>query len=394
MLLWSGQVISTVGMRISALAYPLVILVMTRSPLLAGIAGTAQTAPFLLLYLPAGALVDRWDRKRVMRTADGIRVLLLGCLAIVLAARLVTYPQIIVTAFLDGACFVFFQVAESAALPQIVAARHLPTALAQNQAREQGAEMAGAPLAGTLFSVGHALPFAADAATYLISFATLQFVRRPLQGSRGRPSSGLLHEIAEGLSWLRHQHLLGALVAITGATNLAMNALPLAVIVRARQLGADPLLIGLLFVFPGAAAIAGSLGAPWLQRRLPARFLVIGALWLWTATMAALPWLPAPPLDLGVAVGLGSLAGPAFNVVLARYAYALAPDRLRGRVVSSARLVTWGTIPVATLAAGAALQVAGPVVTLLAISSLMLAIAVAATATRTVRCAADPANGG
>jgi MFS family permease len=114
MLLGSGLVISTVGMRISTLVYPLVILAVTRSPLLAGIAGTAQTAPFLLLYLPAGALVDRWDRKRVMLTADGVRVVLLGCLAAVLAARLLSYPQIIVTAFLDGACFVFFQVAESA----------------------------------------------------------------------------------------------------------------------------------------------------------------------------------------------------------------------------------------------------------------------------------------
>ena len=389
MLLWSGQVVSTVGMRVSTLAYPLLILAITRSPLLAGVGGTAQAAPFLLLYLPAGALVDRWDRKRVMLAADGVRVMLLGGLAVALAARLLTYPPVIVTAFLDGSCFVFFQLAESAALPHIVAARHLPTALAQNQAREQGAEMAGAPLAGSLFSVSHALPFAADAASYLISFTTLLFVRPALQGRPRQARRRLFREIAEGLGWLWRQRLLRALVVVTGATNLAMNALPLAVIVRARQLGADPLLIGLLFVFPGAAAIAGSLGAPWLQRRFPARIVVIGSLWLWVATMAALAWMPTP-LTLGLAVGFGSLPGPAFNIVLARYAYALAPDHLRGRVVSSARLITWGTIPVATLAAGAALQTAGSVPTLCALSSLMLAVAATATATRTVRSAGDP----
>jgi MFS family permease len=63
MLLWTGQVVSTVGMRASALAYPLLVLVVTHSPLKAGLAGSAQSVPFLLLYLPAGALVDRWDRK-------------------------------------------------------------------------------------------------------------------------------------------------------------------------------------------------------------------------------------------------------------------------------------------------------------------------------------------
>lgn len=389
MLLWSGQVVSTVGMRITTLAYPLMILAVSRSPLLAGIAGAAQTAPFLLLYLPAGALVDRWDRKRVMLTADSVRVILLGGLAATLFADGLTYPQIITTAFLDGACFVFFQLAESAALPHIVAARHLPTALAQNQAREQGAELAGAPLAGFLFSASHALPFAADAATYLVSLVTLLFVRPALQQRSNQPRRSLWKEIAEGLSWLWRERLLRALVALTGATNLAMSALPLAVIVRARQLGAGPVLIGLLLVFPGVASIAGSFAAPWLQRRIPARLVMVGSLWLWAASMATLASVRAP-LDLGLAVGFGSLPGPAFNVVLARYAYARAPDRLRGRIVSSARLITWGTIPLAALFAGAVLQTAGPVPALLGLAAVMLAVAVTATATPTVRCAPDP----
>ncbi|MEU3346853.1 MFS transporter [Streptomyces sp. NPDC006700] len=71
MLLWSGQVVSTVGMRVTALAYPLLVLALAGSPFQAGLVGFAQTLPFLVLYLPAGALVDRWDRRRVMLAADG-----------------------------------------------------------------------------------------------------------------------------------------------------------------------------------------------------------------------------------------------------------------------------------------------------------------------------------
>jgi DNA-binding transcriptional ArsR family regulator len=73
LLLWSGQTISTLGTRISGLAYPLLVLAVTGSPAQAGLVGFAQTLPYLVWFLPAGALVDRWDRKRVMLVADAGR---------------------------------------------------------------------------------------------------------------------------------------------------------------------------------------------------------------------------------------------------------------------------------------------------------------------------------
>jgi MFS family permease len=66
MVLWTSQVVSTVGTRITSVAYPLLVLAITDSPVQAGIVAFAQTLPFVLLQLPAGALVDRWDRKRTM----------------------------------------------------------------------------------------------------------------------------------------------------------------------------------------------------------------------------------------------------------------------------------------------------------------------------------------
>jgi MFS family permease len=58
--------VSTVGTRITGVAYPLLVLALTHSPAKAGIVGFAQSLPYMLFYLPAGALVDRWNRKRVM----------------------------------------------------------------------------------------------------------------------------------------------------------------------------------------------------------------------------------------------------------------------------------------------------------------------------------------
>lgn len=385
MLLWSGQVVSTVGMRVTTLAYPLLVLALTGSPFQAGLVGFAQTLPFLVLYLPAGALVDRWDRKRVMLAADGTRVVLLGLVVLALAVDKVSVAALLVIVFLDGACFVFFQLAESAALPHLVPGPRLPTALAQNQARELGADLAGRPLGGTLFAVSHTLPFVFDLFSYVLGFLTMLFVR---PGLRERPAEetrrGLLADIAEGLVWLWRQRLLRALVALTGAVNLVLAALTLVLIVRARELGASASLIGVMLALPGGAAIAGAFAASWLQRRVPPRLLVLGALWLWAGGMVALVWLRSP-LALGAAVAVTSLPEPAFNVVLTSYRYALAPDRLQARTVGAARLVIWGAIPLGALAAGSLLQVLGARGTLVTYAVFMSALAALATSVRTIR---------
>jgi Transmembrane secretion effector len=384
MILWSGQVVSTLGMRVTTLAYPLLALTLTGSPLIAGLTGFAQALPFLLLYLPAGALIDRLDRKRTMLFADGIRAVILGAIALALALDSLPAAWIPPAVFLDRACFVFFQVAESAALPHIVTRRQLPTALAQNQARELGAGLAGQPLGGILFAVSHLLPFAADALSYAVSFASLLFVRPDFQEHSERSKTRLVHDIAEGLAWLWHQRFLRVALALTGATNLALNALPLVLIVRARDMGAGPALIGVMLAFPGAAAIAGAIAAPWLQRHIPGPVLVIGSLWLWGLGTSVLIWMPTP-VAIGAAAGAYSVAGPVFNVVLQSYRYALAPDRLLARSVSAARLITWGTIPFASLVAGSLLQATGSTTSLVVIAAIMLAIAITGTALPQIR---------
>lgn len=383
-LLWSGQVVSTVGMRVSALAYPLLVLYLTGSSLQAGLVASAQSVPFVLLYLPAGVLVDRWDRRRVMLTADGTRALLLTGIVLAMVFGRLAFAQIIVVVFLDGSCFVFFQLAESAALPHIVPRHQLATAAAQNQARELGAETAGQPLGGALFAVSHMLPFAADALSHVVSFVTLLFVRPGLQPPRNNASMRLFAEVAEGMAWLWRQHILRAVLGLVGATNLAMNALPLVIIVRARHMGASPTLIGILLSFSGAAAIVGSFAAPWLQRHIPARIVIIGSLWTWAVTTTLLVVMPTP-LALGATAAAAATIGPVFNVLVGLYRYALAPDRLQARTVSSARLITWGTIPLATLVAGVTLQAGGSTVALLVFAGIMVTVSVTATASATVR---------
>src|SRR5205807_8666602 len=290
-----------------------------------------------------------WNRKHVLLAADAGRALAIGSVAIWLALGRPPVAWLALVAFVEGALFVFFQLAESAALPHIVPKEQLPLAIAQNQARVQGAQLAGGPLGGVLYGAARLLPFAADASSYAVSFVPRLFVRPALQESRERPPTRLRSEVAEGMRWLWNQPFLRtATLLVAGANFVHQGLFGIVLIGRARELGASPALIGGLFAFGGAAAILGALVAPWLQRRVPPELVVLGTLWFWVPATAALALLH-DPIALGLVLAVSNLAGPVFNVVVGAYRYALVPDRLLGRVQSASLVIAWGAIPLARL---------------------------------------------
>jgi predicted MFS family arabinose efflux permease len=384
MVLWSSQVVSTVGTRVSSIAFPLLVLAVTHSPAKAGVVGFAQTLPFLLLYLPGGAFIDRWDLKRTMIVCDAGRAVALGSIAITVAVGWLSMAQVVAVAFAEGSLFVLFDLAEGAALPHLVSREQLPAALAQNQAKTQGADVVGQPLGGVLFSAAWLLPFLVDAVSYLVSFAALLSIRRPFHQPRARQPTRLRAEIAEGLLWVWRQPFLRAAVGVIGGINLVFNALTLVLIVRARDLGASPALIGAMFAFVGLGGLLGSFVAPWVRRSFGARSVVVTVVWLWVAQVGVLVLLPNA-LSLGVVSGLRSFAAPAFNVVVTNHLYQVTPNRLLGRVRSAARLVTWGSIPLGTLAGGFLAAAFGARATLLVLTAVMCGVAAAATLARGMR---------
>src|SRR5947209_9865497 len=133
MLLWTGQMVSELGSCVSEIAFPLLLLALTHSPAKAGIAGALYSAPYLIFSLPAGALIDRWDRKRVMILCDAGRAIALGSIPIAYLTGHISLAQLYITATIEGTLFVFFNIAEVACLPRVVPGPQIPTASAQNE---------------------------------------------------------------------------------------------------------------------------------------------------------------------------------------------------------------------------------------------------------------------
>ena len=338
----------------------------------------------MLLGLPAGALVDRVDRKRLMLVSDAARAVALATIPVAYAFDVLTVWQLAAVAFVEGSFFILFDFAETSSVPQIVAREQLPTAIAVHQARVQGADVAGQPLGGVLFAAHRMAPFVVDVLSYVVSFFALLLIRRPLQEARERAATSMRADIAEGIAWLWGQPFLRACVFLVAGSNLVGNALFLVLIVRAQELGASAAVVGLMLGFYGAGSLLGSVLAPSVVRRVDSRHIVVGSLWLWAAGAAVLAAIEEP-LALGVVIALAGFPLIFWNVVLASYRYALVPDRLLGRVQSAGRLVAWSTIPVGALVGGLLAESLGGRTSILVLAVLGAAVALAATLTPAVR---------
>lgn len=372
------------GSRASALAFPLLVLELTQSPARAGVVGFVAGLPVLLCQLPAGALVDRWDRKRVMIGCDLGRLLVIASIPVGGLLVGISYPQLVITAFLHAALSVVFVLAQRAALPHVVDAASLPAAVAQNQASMQGAMMAGPPLGGVLFGISRVLPFVLDAVSYLISLLTLVLIRTPLQDLPRAHRQRLHREIAEGLRYVWADQCLRVLSLFSAAIMLLIAGFPLALIVLARHLGATPGMIGMILGVSGVGGLLGALLAPRLVRSIPAGWLNITGMWVCGALIALLAMVASVVALAPIAAGI-AVIGPVLAVVAQTRRALLIPRCLLGRVYSVNLALSGGTAPLGSLLAGFLLSWLGGPATCAVLGGGLLVVAAAATASPTMR---------
>jgi MFS family permease len=386
MLLWSGQTVSNFGSSMSGIVFPLLILALTNSPAVAGFAAALNGIPYLIFSLPVGALIDRWDRKRVMMLCDAGRALNTASIPVALALGNLTVWQLYINAFIEGTLFVFFNIAEVASLSRVVAKDQLPQASAQNEVGGIAANLAGPPAGGYLFqSVSQMFPFIFDAISFGVSVLSLGFIRTKFQEERHPTDERHLgREIREGLSWLWHQPLIRFMAVLTGALNFAGNAVFLVLIVRAKELGADGGAIGTMFSIAAIGGILGSIIGGQIQRRFKFGQVIITVGWFGALLYPLLAF--APNIYVIGAIGaLSWMISPIYNVVQFSYRIALIPERLQGRVNSVFRLLAFGFIPIGNALAGVLLERIGTVNTIFVFSAWLITFAFLTTINSYVR---------
>lgn len=350
--LWVGQACSELGSGAAGLAYPLLVLALTGSPIQAGLVGTVRMAAGTLFGLPAGALVDRWNRRRVLIGCEALR----ACAALGLVAAIVggraSLPLILAVAVVEGGAGALFGPAQTAAVRNIVPGGQLPTAVARNEARGYAAELAGPPLGGALFAVARWAPFLADAVSYVVSLVAVWLIRRPLRAEHTERPEPLGRAVWSGLRFVVGEPFLRAVLVLAPLANAAFAGVLFVLVVVLLQRGTPPAAVGAVQSAIMVGGLLGALAAPWLQPRIRVQALVIGFLWVITGLVTAAAFVPGS-YPVAVLLGLAILPAPTLNAALVGYQIAVTPDRMQGRVDSAIGLLAQCLQPLAPLLGGA-----------------------------------------
>jgi MFS family permease len=354
------------------------------------VVGFARLAPYALLALPAGLAADRWSRKHLMIGADGLRALALGGLALAIALDEAAFWLIAAAAFVDGACSVTFDVAQTGALRGIVPRPQLPAAVGAQRARAAVVQLAGPPLGGALFGLHRVLPFAADSVSYAFSLGSVAALRAPFQEEREREPSPIRSRLAEGFRFLWNEPFIRATTFIYALGNVTVPALLLVVVVVGRRQGLTSAEIGALLSTLGAALLLGALASPLFRRYLSVRTIVLAEL---VAALAPLFFLAWPSIWVLMATVLPqAVVIPVTDSVVVGYRVAVTPDRLLGRAESVRSNLARLFDPFGPLAAGFLLSTASARTTVGAFLALSAALLLYGALSPAVRAAPDLAE--
>ncbi|PJN41280.1 MFS transporter [Streptomyces sp. CB02959] len=361
--MWSAAVVSRFGDALRGTALPLLAHAVTSDPLLIALVTACGFAPWLLFGLLGGAVADRVDQRRAMWAVDLLRGLLMGGFALAVAAGAAGIGLLLALAFALTTLQTLFDNAATALLPAVVPREALTTANARLMTgQEVVGRFVGGPVAPVLIGVSVALPFVADAATYLIAAALVASLRTGAPPRPPAPSGRTLRrEIAEGVRALRGDRVLRGCCLSVALGNVGIGALIAELVVIVKDwLGAGDFGYVAVTTGYGAGTVLGGLLAGRVVAALGGQLrtlLVAGvvetAVLVVFGTVRAL-WPAA------LALGVFGFAGTVWNVLETTVVQQRAPEAMLGRISSAFRTASIAGTPLGALLGGAAAVVCGP----------------------------------
>ena len=286
-LLWIGGLVSALGTRASSLAYPLLVLALGGTAADAGWVGFAAAAPYLVLPVLLGPLVDRWDRRRVMIAADAGR--LAAMLTIVAALSMGTHAAGAAHRGRSRRGCAASRTTSPNRAPSGCRCRpsnwatHCPVARPVVEPDSCSANRSAARAVrvrrGGRRSASTHSPTSSPSRHRWACAAVSAPRPRPRPASPAVRCGPLFSELGAGIVWLWRQRFLRAAAIAIAASNMLFQALTLVVVVAATGRHVSSAIVGLLFVGAGIGGVLGSLASSWCAKRMSLAAVVIGVNW-------------------------------------------------------------------------------------------------------------------
>ncbi len=348
--LWLATVVSNIGGWLYDAAAAWLMTSLSPSPLIVALVQVANSLPLFLFALPAGALADMVDKRRLILTLEILTTVVSAVFAVLVMLKLTSPTVLLLFVFLIAALGAIETPAWQAIVPQLVPPAALSSAIATNSVGVNISRVLGPALAGiVILGLGIAAPFWVDAFSNLGVIAVILWWRAPTRPAHALPPEHLTGAIRAGWRYARNNRALKATLArAVGFFLFASAYWALLPLLARTQLGGGPTLYGVLLGAIGAGAVAGAFVLPRLKARTSADAMIICGEAGTALALLLFGLAHTAPLALLACL----LAGVSWIVVLATLnvsAQVALPEWVRGRGLAAYVAVFFGTMSVGSL---------------------------------------------
>ncbi len=381
-LLWGANVISTSGTWMQKVAQNWLVLTLagpTLSAFYIGLDSFLGDLPILLLTLVGGVIADRHDRRLLLLGSQVVQLTCAFTLAALVYFHVVHIWHVLALSFLAGTAQAFGGPAFQSLLPSLVPRRELPNAIALNSIQFNLSRILGPLVAGvTLAALGMAICFFLNGVSFLFVVAALLAIRNmsPIAASSSQERRSMLEEMRTGLSYVRARPSLLALMLLGFlSTFLGLPLQTLLPVIVHQIFKGDAAEYSQMMVFSGAGAVIGALIFAWISRHghLGRTALIMQGLFgavVIAFSFSRTMWLSEVLLFVG---GICMIILASSMISLAQL---IAPDDMRGRVMSIYNVAFRGGMPLGNLIAGSLASATSPTIVLALNGILLICVSV------------------
>lgn len=370
-----SSMIGTTGSFMQATALGWLVLVLTNSPALLGLAGAVAGLPTLFLAVFAGVLADRLDRRRLLVLTNSSAAAFALVLAILTTTNLIEYWHVLVLSFLTGLAFTIQLPAAQAVVSTIVDRKTIGSAVALNSAQYNLLRIFAPALAGLFIAIGSlALGFWVNAVALALVAVIIARLQIPHLRSADRVQAAIWRDLQDGLRYVAADRVLFILVLLPAVPALfVLNYLTFIPVYARDILLTGPAGLGLLTGAIGVGALIGALSLASMRPSGGSGRLVLRSLGIVGVALAVFAGSRSLPVSMLALAFIGGFQVNFYSTTNTLI-QVLVPARLRGRVLSLYMLTSIGLIPIANLVGGWLAEKIGVEIVLTAGGVLTIAI--------------------
>ncbi|HGN7097642.1 TPA: MFS transporter [Staphylococcus aureus] len=355
-----GIAFSNIGSAFTTFVFPLMILKLTGSAFQVGIVSALSFIPYAILGLPAGALIDRLNKKTIMKCADIIRFISYLSIPVLSFYNMLSIFQIYVVAIISGIGLVFHSISEVSIIPSIVKEEDLASANSYIYATQNVSEFLGPIIGGLLYTyMGYSILIFIDSMTFLLSFFSLILIKietKSIFNQEKLSGKNFLSDVKVGFDYLLSNSTIRVMAVVVSLSNLIISPYYIYIVMFVKEvMNQSSQALGLVLGISSLGALIGSLSASFLLKLFNFGKLIVIILFLDTIFRLMLPFSTYIFILIPL-LGLTYMTQSILNIAIITLRQKKCSEHMLGRVNSVIKTMVFAFRPIGLFLGGILLE--------------------------------------